>query len=89
MTLILDLPGPVEDRIEQEARKAGISPAELVEEVVKKTFSTPVTNSINPEEQKRLNAPTIALLQSWLAEAEKPRTAEELAEAEDDLSNRA
>lgn len=40
------------------------------------------TTTIDPEEQKRLNAPTIALLESWLAEAEKPRTAEERAEAE-------
>lgn len=88
MTLVLDLPRPVEDRIEQEARKAGVSPAELVAEVVKNTFTastTAATPAFDPEEQKRLNAPTIALLESWLAEGEKPRTEEELAEAEEDL----
>lgn len=82
MTLVIDLPRPVEARIEHEAEKAGVTPAELVAEVVKKNFAA----GVDPNAQKILNAPSIALLQSWLEEARKPRTPEELAEAEDDLT---
>ena|SRR5579872_2515680 len=83
MSYLIDLPPPVEARIEQEARKAGVSPAELVADVVCKNFGM----TIDPEEQKRLNAPSVALLQTWLAEAEKPRTAQEEAEAEEDMQD--
>ena len=81
MSDVIDLPRPIEARIEQEAQKAGVSPAALLADVVRKNFGM----TVDPEEQKRLNAPSIALLESWLAEAEKPRTAEETAEAEADM----
>ena len=83
MSYTIDLPPPVEARIEQEAQKAGISPAELVADVVCKSFGM----TIDPEEQKRLNAPSIALLQTWLAKAERPRSAQEQAEAEEDMED--
>ena len=60
MNVVIDLPPPVEARIEREAQQAGISPAELIADVVTKNFTT----TIDPEEQKRLNAPTTALLES-------------------------
>ena len=47
-------------------------------DLVKKNFTT----AIDTEEQKRLNAPSIALLDSWLAEARGPATPEQVAEAE-------
>lgn len=83
MSYVIDLPAPIEARIEAEAQKAGMSPAELVADVVRKSFGL----TIDPEEQKRLNAPSIALLESWLAEAGKPHTAEEKSEAEEDMEN--
>jgi hypothetical protein len=81
MSLTIDLPRPVEARINEEARKAGVTPAELVAEVVTRNFA-----GVDAEEQKRLNAPSIALLQSWLEEARKPRTPEELEGAEEDMN---
>ena len=81
MNLLIDLPNRVEVRIEREARKAGVTPAELVAEVVTKKF----TIEIDADEQKRLNQPSITLLESWLEEAKKPRSAQELADAEEDL----
>ena len=83
MSYVIDLPQPVEARLEQEAQKAGVSPAELLADVVRKNFGMVV----DQEEQKRLNAPSIALLEAWLAEAEKPRTAEQEAEAEEDMED--
>jgi len=83
MSYVIELPGPIEDRIEREAKQAGISPSELVANVVRKSFGA----TIDPEEQKRLNAPSIALLQTWLAEAEKPRTDQQDAEAEEDMAD--
>ena len=83
MTYVIDLPLPVQARIEEEALKAGISPAELLTDVVRRNFGM----AVDVEEQKRLNAPSIALLNSWLVQAEKPRTAEEAEEAEEDMKN--
>src|SRR5579871_5240633 len=83
MSYVIELSPPIEAPIEQEARKAGVTPAELVADLVRKSFSTP----IDPEEQKRLNAPSVALMESWLAAAEKPRTAEEEAAAEEDMQD--
>ncbi len=81
MTYVIDLPLPVQARIEEEARKAGVSAAELLADVVRRNFGM----TVDSEEQKQLNAPSIALLNSWLAEAEKPRTAAETEEAEEDM----
>lgn len=78
MNLVIDLPLPVEAHIEREAQRTGKSPAELVAEVLKKTFSA----TIDPEEQRRLNAPSIALLEVWLKRAEVPATPEQIAQAE-------
>ena len=83
MSYVIDLPRPVEARIEIEAQRAGVSPAELLADVVRKSFGA----TIGPEEQKRLNAPSIALLRSWLAEARRSRTAEEEADAEADMED--
>ena len=81
MSYVIDLPRPVEARIEEEARKAGISPAELLADVVRKSFGM----AVDAEDQKRLNAPSIELLQSWLAEAEKPRAPESEFKAEEEM----
>ena len=80
MSLVIELPYSVECYLREEAQKAGVKPEALVVEVVKKNF-VPV---IDTEEQKRINAPSIALLQSWLAEA--PTTPEGKAEAEADFA---
>jgi len=66
MSLMIELPQPVEARLKEEAQKAGVSPAELAAEFVKKTL----TPTIDGGEQKRRNAPSIALLQQWLKEGE-------------------
>jgi len=81
MPLVIDLPRSVEVRIEQEASRTGVSPAQLITDIVTKNFAA----QIDSETQARLNQPSIALLQSWLTEAEKPRTQEEQADAEEDL----
>ncbi len=41
MSLVIDLPQPVEARLEEEARKVGVTPAELVAMVVKKNSLPP------------------------------------------------
>jgi len=82
MNLVIDVPQPVGARIEEEARKAGVTPAEIAAQALAKTFSPP---PFDAEEQKRQNAASIALLEEWLEEANRPRTPEELAEAEADL----
>ena len=79
MSLVIELPPLVESRLEAEAQRSGISPAELVVQVVNKTFAS----ALDLEEQKRLNASSIALLQSWIAEA--PTEPEDVKEAEQDL----
>lgn len=82
MALVLDLPQPVEARLEAEAQKAGVSLAEYAARLFVQNFAPP---ALDPEEEKQINAPTIALLDSWLETARKPRTMEELRAAEDDL----
>ena len=81
MSYLIELPRPVEDRIAREAKRAGISPAELVAEVVRKNFGM----TIDPEVQKVLNGPSIALMESRLEEAERPRSVEAEAEAEESM----
>ncbi len=80
---LIDLPKPVGAVVEQEAQKAGVSPSELLADVVRKSFGP----MIDPNEQARLNAPSVALLDFWLAEAVKPRTPEEQAEADVDMED--
>lgn len=81
MSYVIDLSEHVEARTEHEAKKAGISPTELAADVMRKKFGI----KVDSERQKLLNGPSIALLNSWLAEADKPRTSKELAEAEGDM----
>jgi hypothetical protein len=83
MNLIIDVPSPIGARIQEEAEKAGVTPTEIAARALIQSFSPP---PFDTEEQKRLNAPSIAHLQSWLEEANRPRTAEEAAEAEADLT---
>ena len=84
MNLVIEVPRPVEARIEEEAHRAGVSPAELVAGLVRERFAPA---PVGPEEQKMRNAPSIALLERWLAETggealnpEELRRAEEEAE---------
>ncbi|MDQ2687611.1 MAG: hypothetical protein M3Y28_07075 [Armatimonadota bacterium] len=42
---------------------------------------------IDAEEQRRLNAPSIALLEAWLRRSEHPATPEQIADAEADLTD--
>ena len=81
MSLVIDLPRSVEDIIEREAQKAGRPPEELVAEVVRKNFASMLDS---PEPRKQENE-SIALLRSWLAEANSARTSDELADAEEDM----
>lgn len=80
MHMVIDLPQPVEARIEEEAQKAGVSPIELVTGVVLEKFAPA---PLNPEEQKLLNASSIALLQQWLDESET-QSPEEVCQAEEE-----
>ena len=66
MSLVIDLPQPIEARLEEEAARIGVTAAELVIDVIKNTFSAP----IDAEAQKQLNASSIVLLQRWLKEGE-------------------
>jgi hypothetical protein len=81
MSYVIDLPRPIEERIDQEAAKAGITPTELVAEVVKKRFGTIVSR----EEQRLLNRPSIAQMEARLEEGRRPRSAEDKAEAEESM----
>ena len=79
MSHTIDFPPLLESRIEAEAEREGISPAEVILRVVQREFSP----ALSIEEQKRLNAPSISLLKSWLADV--PTTPEEREDAEEDL----
>ena len=84
MTLVLDLPQSIEARLEAEAHRAGVTTAEYAARLFLQNFAPPV---LDPEQEKRANAPTITLLDAWLEAAhnKKTRTAEELRAAEEDL----
>jgi hypothetical protein len=79
MSLTIELTPPIEMRVKVEAEKAGVTPAEYVSEWLDKTL--PV-GRIDAEEQKRLNQPSIDLMEEWLEQARRPRTPEEEADAE-------
>lgn len=66
MSLVIDLPQPVEARLDEEATRVGVTPAELVVDVIKNTFDA----AIDTQKQKQLNASSVALLQQWLDECE-------------------
>lgn len=83
MSLIIDLPRPIQERLEAEASKVGVSTTEYAAEVLTKNLPT---SGINAQEQQRLNAPSVALLESWLQRAEVAATPEQTAEAEADLA---
>ena len=73
MSVIIDLPRPIEARIEQEAQKAGVTTAELISRTLTERFPS------EPDE----NAQALALIDQWLAEA--PSDPEDIAAAEEDL----
>jgi hypothetical protein len=75
MSLVINLPKPVETRLQAEATRTGVTSSEYVADLVTKNLP-----SEEPEEDK-----THALLQSWLEQARQPRTPEEDAEAEADM----
>jgi hypothetical protein len=77
----IELPPLLESRIEAEAEREGISPTEVILRLVRREFSP----TVNVEEQKRLNAPSMTLLESWLADV--PTTVQERVEAEADLTD--
>ena len=79
MSHTIELSPVLESRIEAEAEREGISPTEVILRVVRREFSP----LLNTEEQKRLNAPSISLLESWLADT--PTTPEDIESAEEDL----
>ncbi len=80
MNLVLNVPRPVAARIEEEAQRAGISPAALLTSVVLEKFAPP---PLDVESQKRLNAPSIALMEQWLRQSET-EDPDELREAEEE-----
>lgn len=82
MSLTIELPRPLADRLEAEASRAGVSPTDYAAELIVKHLPTA---SIDVDEQKRRNTPSVALLESWLLRAELPCTPEESAEAEREL----
>ncbi len=57
MSLMIDLPRPLESRLQAEAIKAGVSPTEYAVELIAKRLSAA---AIDLEERKRLNAPSVA-----------------------------
>lgn len=82
MSLMIDLPQPVASRLQAEAAKSGVSTAEYAAELLTKSLPT---STIDPEEQKQRNAPSIALLETWLQRTLAPATPEQIAEAEAEL----
>ena len=83
MSVVIDLPAPIEARLEEEAQKAGVSPAQLAAQLVQRNLTEA---TLDTEEQKRRNAPSITLLESWMQRADTPATPEQIAEAEVDLT---
>lgn len=79
MSFIIELPRPVEARLQSEAIKAGVSPTDYAVELIAKSLPATV---IDEEEQKRVNTPSLRLLEAWLQRARTPATAEQIAEAE-------
>jgi predicted transcriptional regulator len=73
MSLVIHLPPAQETRLEEEARKNGISVSELVQQALAERF--PVL--------REEDAQALALIEQWIAEA--PTDPEEVREAERDL----
>jgi hypothetical protein len=82
MILEIELNPLVERRLQAEATKAGVTATEYATELLMQSLPK---GPIDPEEQKRLNAPSIALIDEWLERVKRPRTTEEEAEAEADM----
>lgn len=74
MSLVIHLPPAQETRLEEEARKEGVSVDELVQRTLAEKF--PVV----PDE----NAQALRLIEQWISEA--PTDPEQVKEAQDDLS---
>ena len=83
MSLVIELPRNIEARLQVEAKKAGVSTIEYAAEVLTKSLPA---DAIDIVEQKRLNAASVTLLQSWLLRRHVPATSEQQALSEADLS---
>ena len=77
MSLVIELPPSVESRLEAEARRSGATPEAVAAALITKSFA-----SLEDDEQKRRNAPSIALLESWLADVSQTDAERRDAEAE-------
>jgi uncharacterized spore protein YtfJ len=77
MPLVIDLPDAIEQRLEDEARRTGVSVQDIAVRIIKEKY--PSAHIVDTEEQKRLNQSSIDLIQSWL---NAPKTPEEKEEAE-------
>lgn len=73
MNLVIDLPQPVEARLEEEARKVGVTVDELVQRTIAERFPVGLDE----------NAQALRLIEQWIAEA--PTDPEQIKEAEEDL----
>lgn len=65
----------MEARLEEEAQKAGVNPAQIAAWLVQKNLTEA---ALDLEEQKRRNAPSIALLESWMRRTDAPSTRKRL-----------
>lgn len=84
MSLVLELPQRLEAKREEEARRAGMPANESAIALIRRGIDTP---PIDAEEQRRQNESSIALLQSWLEAAKKPRSDEERPAAEAEMTD--
>ena len=73
MSLTIDLPQPVEARLEQEAQKEGVTINELVYRTITEKFPALLDE----------NAEALRLIEQWIAEA--PTDHEQVKAAEEDL----
>ena len=73
MSLVIDLPKPVEARLEEEAQKAGVTVDELVLRTIAERFPVDLDE----------DAQALRLIEQWIAEA--PTDPEQIKEAEEDL----
>lgn len=80
MTLIIDIPRELEQRLESAARKEGATPADLAQRLLAENLP-PAERSPSDETP---NASTIAMIDRWLEE-DATDDPEEIAQAEADL----
>ncbi|MDQ2732019.1 MAG: hypothetical protein M3Y56_10195 [Armatimonadota bacterium] len=79
MSLVIDVPQPLDARSEVKNIGAGVTLTDLVADVFKNTFAAP----LDTEKQKQLNASSVTLLQQWLKESESSITEDGLQSEEE------